>query len=221
MKRVYINVIKPLVDIAVAIILFLFFSPLMLAVVIRAYIKNDLPIFYISERMIGLKKSFMLIKFRTMSQPKDNENNTGVSGGDKAHRITDFGRFLRRYRLDEGPQLLNIITGSISFVGPRPPLQSYTKQFPELYGQILQSRPGLTGLATIIYHSHETRLLDQATTAEETESIYVRRCIPRKAKLDLIYQRNISLGLDLYIVYLTAAKIFPLPGRRANRLRRS
>ena len=221
MKRIYINIIKPLVDIVVAITLFLFFSPLMLAVVIRAYLKNDRPVFYVSKRMISLKKSFMLIKFRTMTQPKDSENNAGVSGGDKAHRITDFGRFLRRYRLDEGPQLLNIITGSISFVGPRPPLQSYTEKFPELYGQVLQSRPGLTGLATIIFHSHETRLLDQAKTPQETEAIYTRRCIVRKAKLDLIYQRNISLGLDLYIVYLTAAKIFPLPGRRASRLRRA
>lgn len=221
MKWLYINFWKPLIDFIVAVILFVFFSPLMIIVIIRAYVKNDCPVLYISERMKTLNKSFMLIKFRTMNQPEKGESNTGVSGGHKSHRVTDFGRFLRRYRLDEGPQLLNIIACSISFVGPRPPLRSYTEKFPDLYGQILHNRPGLTGLATVIFHQHETRLLAKATTAAQTEDIYVRRCIPRKAALDMIYQRNISLGLDLYIVYLTAAKIFPLPGRRASRLRRS
>ncbi|PIE12964.1 MAG: sugar transferase [Rhodobacterales bacterium] len=220
MSWLYVNITKPVVDVIVAIALLVLFSPLMLAVIIRAFVKNDRPIFYIAERMIDLNKSFMLIKFRTMRAPEPGECNAGVSGGNKAHRVTEFGKFLRRYRLDEGPQLVNIITGSISFVGPRPPLRRYTEKYPEIYGQILKNRPGLTGLATIIYHNHETRLLERAKTAEETEQIYVRRCIPRKARLDLIYQRNISLRLDLYIVYLTAAKIFPLPGRRVRRLRR-
>ncbi len=220
MSWLYINITKPVVDVIVAIALLVLFSPLMLAVIIRAFVKNDRPVFYIAERMINLEKSFMLVKFRTMRVPEPGECNDGVSGGNKAHRVTEFGQFLRRYRLDEGPQLVNIITGSISFVGPRPPLRRYTDKYPEIYGEVLKNRPGLTGLASIIYHNHETRLLEQAKTAEETEDIYVHRCIPRKAHLDLIYQRNISLWLDLYIVYLTAAKIFPLPGRRARRLRR-
>lgn len=221
MKFIYLKIVKPVIDVIVAIILLLLCCPILLAISIRAYAKNDRPIFYISERMKTAKKPFRMIKFRTMKPPKPGEDNSGVSGGGKIHRVSKFGNFLRHYRIDELPQLVNIITGSISFVGPRPPLRIYTEMFPDLYGKVLQSRPGITGLATVIYHNHETRLLSEATTSEETEAIYVRRCIPRKAKLDLIYQRNVSIWLDLYIIYLTAIKLFPLPGRRAKRLRRS
>ena len=95
---------------------------------------------------------FHLWKLRTMTVVRED---SGVSGGDKAARITPVGRFLRRARLDEIPQLWNVIRGDMSFVGPRPPLRLYVERFPALYAEVLKSRPGITGLATLHFHAHE------------------------------------------------------------------
>ena len=105
-------------------------------------------------------------------------------------------------------------------VGPRPPTPHYVALFPDLYAQVLKSRPGITGLATVMFHRHEELMLAQCKTAKETEATYVRRCIPRKARLDLLYQNKRSAALDAYLMYLTATKFFPLPGRRIKRLQR-
>lgn len=164
------------------------------------------PIFYISERMKTPEQPFNLIKFRTMTHVPDDQN-TGITGGDKADRITPFGHILRRYRIDEIPQLINILKGDMSLVGPRPPLRRYTNAFPELYGRVLQSRPGVTGLASLHFYRHEGRLIATATTPEETENIYITRCIPRKATLDLIYQRHASIPYDFVILLQTLRKV--------------
>ncbi len=163
--------------------------------------RQGLPLFYVSERMNTPTRGFALWKLRTMSPVA---SDSGVSGGDKAARITPLGRFLRRTRLDEVPQLWNILNGDISFVGPRPPLRRYVEMFPVLYGQVLRSRPGVTGLATLHIHQYEARVLAGCTTPEETEAAYVSRCIPRKARLDLIYQNRWSLCLDIWLILQTA-----------------
>jgi lipopolysaccharide/colanic/teichoic acid biosynthesis glycosyltransferase len=149
---------------------------------------------------------FTLWKFRTMAAGPDAG---GVTGGDKAARITPVGRKLRRARLDELPQLWNILRGDVSFVGPRPPLRRYVEMFPELYGRVLRSRPGVTGLASLVYAAHEERILAACATPEATEAAYVRRCVPRKAALDLIYQRNRTLWLDLKLIGWTTARFLP------------
>jgi lipopolysaccharide/colanic/teichoic acid biosynthesis glycosyltransferase len=177
------------------------------AVVIAVWIlvSDGRPIIYRSERMRSPSRSFQLWKFRTMRVVAQD---SGVSGGDKAARITATGRLLRRSRLDEIPQLWNVLVGDMSFVGPRPPLRRYVDRFPALYSRVLQSRPGITGLATLQFHRHEERLLAACKTPEETESVYERRCIPRKARLDLVYQARRSLCLDLILVLRTAARVF-------------
>ena len=127
----------------------------------------------------------------------------GVTGGDKADRITPTGHILRKFRLDETPQILNILRGDMSFVGPRPPLRQYTDAFPETYEAVLRSRPGVTGLATLHYHRHEERLIARSNSPAVTETIYTTRCIPRKAALDLIYQRHSSVWFDAVIIWQT------------------
>jgi lipopolysaccharide/colanic/teichoic acid biosynthesis glycosyltransferase len=158
------------------------------------------PILYASERMKTPNEAFHLWKFRTMHLCRAD---AGVSGGDKISRITPLGRFLRRYRLDELPQLWNILRGDISFVGPRPPLKNYVERFPHLYRRVLASRPGLTGLATLVFRAREERLLAACTTSEETDAVYSRRCIPQKARLDLIYQAKQSMWLDAVLLART------------------
>ena len=161
------------------------------------------PVFYVSERMRAPGRPFRLWKLRTMTGAR---TDSGVSGGDKAARITRTGRLLRRTRLDEIPQLWNVLRGDMSFVGPRPPLRQYVERFPALYAQVLQSRPGITGLATLRYHRHEERLLARCHTPAETDALYARACVPRKAHLDLIYQRHRTLCLDLALMVETLTR---------------
>ncbi len=173
-------------------------------IAVALLVSHGRPIFYRSERMFGLDRAFWLWKFRTMRQAAQDQ---GVSGGDKRGRITQLGGVLRRTRLDELPQLWNILRGDISFVGPRPPLRVYVERFPQLYAQVLICRPGITGLATLIFHKHEERLLAACVTADETDAVYARRCIPRKARLDVIYQQKQTLLWDISILARTVAGI--------------
>jgi lipopolysaccharide/colanic/teichoic acid biosynthesis glycosyltransferase len=152
-------------------------------------------------------EAFGLIKLRTM-RPAPPGSREGVTGGDKAARMSRLQRFLRRTRADEIPQLWNVIRGDMSLVGPRPPLRLYVEAFPELYARVLKSRPGITGLASLRYHAVEERLLAACRTPEETDEVYRRRCVPRKAALDLIYQRERSLCWDILLVLQTAARPF-------------
>lgn len=198
---------KRIFDIASALFLVIVLSPLILIVAAMILLRDGRPVLYVSERMKSPDEAFKLYKFRTMSQSLAN---SGVSGGDKASRVTATGRFLRDKRLDELPQLLNILKGDLSFVGPRPPLRMYVERFPDIYGAVLKSRPGITGLATLVFHRREEALLAGCATAEETDSVYSRRCVPRKAELDLIYAQNQSVCYDLRLMFATVFRSLPV-----------
>lgn len=163
------------------------------------------PIFYRQERMKTPQKSFMLWKFRTMTNV---DKDAGVSGGHKESRITPEGRWLRKLRFDEIPNLWNILRGDMSFVGPRPPLRVYVERFPGLYAEVLKSRPGLTGLATLHYRKEEERLLAACETPEEADEVYSRRCVPKKAQIDIIYSRHSNICFDFLIVFQTMGTMF-------------
>lgn len=197
---------KRLFDILFSLYLMMFLAPVIVVVTWKIWRQGDGPIFYGSERMKTPTQAFTLWKFRTMSA---DPNDSGVTGGDKNNRITPFGHALRRRRLDELPQLWNILKGDVSFVGPRPPLRRYVEMFPELYAQVLRSRPGVTGLASLIYAPHEGRILHETTSAAETEEVYTRICIPRKAALDLMYQRNRTFWMDIKLIGWTTGKFLP------------
>ena len=197
---------KRLFDILFSIYLMMFLAPVIAVVTWKIWRQGDGPILYGSERMKTPTEGFTLWKFRTMSP---DPNDTGVTGGDKKNRITPLGAALRRRRLDELPQLWNILRGDVSFVGPRPPLRRYVEMFPDIYGEVLKSRPGVTGLASLIYAPHEDRILAACQTPEETEAVYTRVCIPRKAALDLLYQKHRTFWMDVKLISWTTAKFFP------------
>lgn len=206
-------------DLCFGLAIFLPGLPIFLTVALLVWLRDGAPVFHVSQRVKAPGQTFGLIKFRTMSDdPQDADDS--VLGGDKSARITSLGRFLRRTRLDEAPQLLNVLKGDMSFVGPRPPTPHYVATNPELYARVLRSKPGITGLATILFHAHEERILADISDPRQVETAYVTRCIPRKAALDLLYQRRASICLDSYLLWLTAAKFFPLPGRRISRMKR-
>ncbi len=191
---------KRIFDIVGVLVLAVPLVPVMAVTALVILLRDGRPIFFVSERMKTADQGFALVKFRTM---RPDTADSGVSGGDKTARITRTGAFLRRTRLDELPQLWNILKGDMSFVGPRPPLRRYVVDYPGLYRRVLRSRPGVTGLATLIYHRHEEHLLRDCTTATETDAVYRRACIPRKARLDMIYLQHQNLALDLWIIFRT------------------
>ena len=204
-------------DLGLLLLLSVGLVPLLLGLVIIMLIRGERPVFFGAGRMHDPATRFTLWKLRTMTP---DSNDRGVSGGDKRARITPMGHWLRRTRMDELPQMWNILRGDISFVGPRPPLARYVHRFPEVYGKVLHARPGVTGLATLVFAAHEEALLRRCTTPEQTEAVYIRRCIPRKARIDLLYQKNQGVCLDAYLVALTAGRFLGLVGRRGRLPRR-
>ncbi len=199
-------------DLVISGLLGLVLLPLALLTAAAVWLVDGRPVFYASERMRAPGRPFRLWKFRTM---RPDAADAGVTGADKTARITRTGRLLRRTRLDEIPQLWNVIRGEMSLVGPRPPLRRYVELRPDLYGAVLACRPGITGLATLVYHGHEERILARCATAAETEAAYLRRCVPWKARLDLIYARRRTLCLDAAILGRTAARL--IRRRRSRR----
>lgn len=192
---------KRLFDVVVALVGGLFALPVIGIVAAVLLIREGRPLFYVSERMKTPTQGFGLVKFRSMRVAPGADG--GVTGRDKADRISPTHRVLRRTRLDELPQLWNVLRGDISLVGPRPPLRRYVEAFPDLYGRVLRSRPGITGLATLVFHAHEERLLATCETPAQTDDVYRRRCVPRKAALDLMYQRKRTLCFDLVLIWRT------------------
>ena len=208
---------KRALDLALAIPAAMLALPLLAALLPAMWAAQGRPLLYVSERMRAPGRPFRLLKLRTM---RPAAADAGVSGGDKAARVTPMGRWLRRWRLDEIPQIVNVLRGDMSVVGPRPPLREYTEAFPALYAEVLVMPPGVTGLATLVHHAHEERLLARCATAEETHALYARACVPRKARLDLIYRDRWSPGLDLWILGRTLAALAGRPVRHREGRRR-
>ena len=198
-----LEMVKRFLDIIVAIILMLLLLPLLAVVSLLILTFDGRPVFHLSERMKTFETGFVLWKFRTMSVEDDDMRATGAH---KNSRITKIGKILRKSRLDEIPQLWNVFVGDMSFVGPRPPLRRYVEKFPTLYYEILRNKPGVTGLASVHFHKHEEWLLKNSADPEQSEKIYCERCVPRKAKLDMLYQQNQNLCLDIKIIVLTLIK---------------
>ena len=135
-------------------------------------------------------------------------------GGAGKARVTPVGAVLRRTRLDELPQIFNVVRGDMRFIGPRPPLPRHVAAYPEIYGRILRrSRPGITGLATVTVHEREERILSRCSSVAESEEVYVRRCLPVKLRLDMIYARRRSVWLDALILWRTFSRLLPAKAR--------
>jgi lipopolysaccharide/colanic/teichoic acid biosynthesis glycosyltransferase len=207
-RMTHMTLRKRVFDLFFATLLVVILGPVLMGLLVWLLIRQGRPLFYVAERMKGVDRPFDLWKLRTMEVVAVDATDTGVSGGDKAVRITPAGAWLRRRRLDEFPQLYNILKGDLSFVGPRPPLREYVERHPELYGRVLKSRPGVTGLASIVYHRHEDALLSRCTTGQETDEVYTRICVPAKARLDLIYQRHQNTCYDFDLVFQTIGNLF-------------
>jgi lipopolysaccharide/colanic/teichoic acid biosynthesis glycosyltransferase len=158
-------------------------------------------VFYRQERIGKDQKPFKLLKFRSMRTGADKQGLLTV--GMKDSRITRSGFYLRKYKLDELPQLINVLLGDMSLVGPRPEVEKYVKLYSQEQLKVLSVRPGITDLASIKYRNEN----DVLASFEDAEAGYIQSVMPDKLKLNLMYIQNRSLLMDLRIILTTVLPI--------------
>jgi lipopolysaccharide/colanic/teichoic acid biosynthesis glycosyltransferase len=177
--------------------------PLMLVVALVVKLTSAGPVLFRHNR-IGLDgKEFSLLKFRTMTHKRREPGPAVTRAGDL--RITPAGRLLRKWKLDELPQLINVVRGDMSLVGPRPDSAEYLNALPSEYRRILRLRPGITGAATVQMR-HEEELL-AGIPPEQLLPFYVGTLLPRKVRLDLEYASRASFWTDMALLFRTFAAI--------------
>lgn len=188
---------------AAAIGLWLLF-PVLLALSLLVKLSSPGPVLYRQERVGRGGKLFRIAKFRSMSEDADKRGPAITSAGD--HRVTALGRLLRRLKLDELPQLWNVLKGEMSLVGPRPEVPCYVESYSDSQRRVLEIRPGITDPGSILYRHEEQVLGDQP----DPDRYYREVVLPDKLRLNLEYISNLSFSYDLSLLLRTASCIvFP------------
>lgn len=192
---------KRLLDIFFSLSGLIILSPIIVITALVIKLEDRGHVLYRANR-VGLSGvSFTMYKFRTMVA--DAENNGPASTSTDDSRITKTGRFLRKFKIDEIPQLLNVLSGNMSIVGPRPEIKRFTDMFTEEEKAILSVKPGITDWASI-WNSNEGRFLEGV---EDTDSVYMELIRPEKIRLQLQYVKSHNFFIDLKIIFLTMRKI--------------
>jgi lipopolysaccharide/colanic/teichoic acid biosynthesis glycosyltransferase len=195
------NWIKRSFDVMVATIALVIVAPLLALAALMVKLSSRGPVFYRGTR-VGLNgKLFPMLKFRTMVVDAESLGGSATAADDP--RITRFGKFLRRYKLDELPQFFNVLLGDMSLVGPRPEVQKYVNLYSPEEKSILTVRPGITDWASI-WNSNEAAVLEGSRDPERTYEELIR---PTKLALQLLYVRDHSFFVDLKILFHTAVKL--------------
>lgn len=188
---------KRLFDFVFSFLGLMILAPFFLAIALAIKITSSGPVFYRGERVGKKGKLFKIFKFRTM---RANAETTGVSStAQDDSRITAVGKFLRRYKIDELPQLINILKGEMSFVGPRPQVKWATDRYTEEEKIILSVRPGITDYASVKF-SNEGEILKGSQNPDKD---YLEKIHPEKTRLQIEYIRNQSFLVDLKIIVKT------------------
>ena len=188
---------KRLMDILVSATGLCILSPLFLFITLLIVIFDGGNPFFVQERVGKKRKLFSLYKFKTMKPPAAHKKND-FGAGDTS-RITSLGRFLRKTKLDELPQLFNVLKGDMSLVGPRPEVKKWTNVYPEMWKTVLTVRPGLTDNASIRFRNEE-ELLARSSSPDET---YREEILPKKLALYIDYVNNRSFSGDIKILLKT------------------
>jgi len=188
---------KRLLDFFASLIGLLAFAPLLLIISLAVKLGSRGPVMFRQDRVGRDRQMFKMWKFRSMVCDADKAGPLITASGDC--RITPLGRYLRRWKLDELPQLWNVLVGNMSLVGPRPELAFYVRNYsPEQLG-VLGVRPGITDLATLEYRNEEEIL----AAASDRERFYTQVVLPHKLELNLKYIKTFSLRLDLIVILMT------------------
>jgi lipopolysaccharide/colanic/teichoic acid biosynthesis glycosyltransferase len=195
--------LKRFFDITACLIALLFFLPFFAVVAVIIRINSSGPVFYRGWRTGLNGKLFRIFKFRTMVV--DAEKLGGSSTALNDPRLTEIGKFLRKYKIDELPQLTNILMGDMSFVGPRPQVEKYTKLYNDDEQIILSVRPGLTDYASIKFIN-----LDQILGDESVDERYLKEIEPEKNRLRMKYAKENSFWIDIKIILMTLMQMLKI-----------
>ena len=180
----------------------LFLSPLLLCVAIWIKWDSEGPVFFRQVRVGRDNKDFRIFKFRSMRVGSDKGSLVTIGGHDS--RVTRSGYFIRKYKIDELPQLINVFMGDMSLVGPRPEVRHYVNYWTTEQMHVLDVRPGITDPASIKFRN-ENELLEKA---EDPEKYYIEVIMQEKIRLYLDYVKNASLGYDIQLIFQTFWVIF-------------
>lgn len=176
-------------------------SPLFAALAVWIKCDSRGPVFYRQVRVGRNNKDFRIYKFRSMRQGADKNGLITVGGHDP--RVTRSGYYIRKYKLDEFPQLINVFVGDMSLVGPRPEVRKYVDMYTPEQMHVLDVRPGITSLASLRYRN-ENELLGQA---DDPDRCYVEKVMPDKLAIDLEYVAHAGLWTDIKLIFATLAAI--------------
>ncbi len=193
---------KRLFDLFASTIGFLVLLPLFVLITILIKVNSKGSIFYLQERIGKNGKVFKIYKFRTMISDADKQGSLSLGKSDT--RITKIGHLLRKLKFDELPQLINVIKGDMSLVGPRPEIKKYTDLYSKKQREVLKVRPGITDYASLKYIDEE-QLLGASSEPEET---YINEIMPDKINLNLEYLKNSNLLTDIQLIFKTVFKMF-------------
>src|SRR5262245_49346889 len=192
---------KRIFDIVASIVGLLLLVPLLTVVALLIKLDSPGPVFFRQERIGRGGRPFLIYKFRTMLQDALGRGSLITFGVDP--RITRIGGLLRKTKIDELPQLINVLRGEMSLVGPRPEVREYVEHFPQDYDEILQVSPGITDLASLKYRD-EAALLGQS---DDPEQEYLRKVLPDKITLAKAYVRRSSFFFDLSLIVKTLMRL--------------
>ncbi len=195
---------KRMIDVGVSVFLLLLLLPVLIGIGIAVATTSKGGVFFCQERVTTGGRLFKIIKFRTMV--KNAEELGAKVTSDEDVRVTEIGAFLRKYRLDELPQLINIIMGDMSLVGTRPEVMEYVDKYtPEMMATLLMPA-GVTSEASIKYKDEAKKL--SGVTGEDADSVYVDEILPEKMKYNLDYVKNYSVFKDIKLCLLTVTEVF-------------
>jgi len=194
-------IIKRIFDFFAALILLIILSPIMLVLAIMIKLESKGPVFYRQERITKYGQKFRIFKFRTMVQDADKKGALVTMGEDP--RITKVGNKIRKCRLDELPQLLNVIKGEMSFVGTRPEVEKYVKEYSNEMRATLLMTAGISSRASIEYKDEDEIISKYLNKGEKIDDIYVKRILPEKMKWNLGYIKKFNIWEDIKICFKT------------------
>ena len=193
-------ILKRTFDIILSIFAIFLLFPSFLVVSFLIVIDSGFPIFFLQKRIGRDAKEFNIIKFRTM---KTNNEKITITVSDDS-RITRIGKYLRKTKIDELPEILNVLFGQMSFVGPRPDVKGYADKLKGANRKILALRPGITGPASLKYYNEEYILSQKSNPKKYNDEVI----FPDKVKINMDYFHNRSFFLDLKIIFATIFRIF-------------
>lgn len=188
---------KRLFDIVFSIFGLIFLIPIFFTISVFIKMTSKGPIFYKQVRVGRNNKDFEIFKFRTMYLSSDKLGLLTI--GDKDSRVTKIGYYLRKFKLDELPQLFNVFLGYMSFVGPRPEVRKFVNLYSRQQMKILEVRPGITDMASIEFRNENELLLQQ----EDPESYYINVIMPRKLQINSSYLQQRNLFKDIEVIFKT------------------